>query len=102
MNSEDAPESLSMLDENDTTNDFTNDSTNNPLKPFDSQPRSASDLTHAAASTLQDEDSFRVVFEQASSSGSSNGSTDEVITESDDESDGGIVFKVSNDISITF
>lgn len=66
-------ESCSMLEE----------TTNNPLKPFDCQPRSSTDLNSLSSQPEEEEneeDSFRVVFE--------NPTDDECSQESDD----GIVF----------
>jgi len=75
VKTEDAPDSLSLYEE-------TTSCTNNPLKPFDSQPQSSTDLSK---NYIDDEDSFRVVFEVPSD--------DSEQDEAESESDGGIVFK---------
>ena len=75
VKTEDAPEDSVSLYEDEPSGT----TSNNPLKPFDNPPRSSTDLSK---NYNDDEDSFRVVFEQPSE--------DEV---SESESDGGIVFK---------
>ena len=69
---------------------YPSETTNNPLKPFDVQPSSATDLSayddQKEETKDNEEDSFRVVFEQPSDE-----SEDDDIGE--ESSDGGIIFQ---------
>ena len=70
-----------------TESSLPSETTNNPLKPFDLQPSSATDLSAYDQKGCENDDSFRVVFEQPSDDES------EPEAEAEESSDGGIIFQ---------